>query len=198
MKKSIGTKIWGIFERFVLFCLRLILKPVKKTLTPEQEQAFMQFVKFALVGVTNTLMSTFINWGTLAILDAIGGFEGIDYYIGNTVAFFLSVLWSYMLNSKLVFKEKEDGEKRVWWKTLLKTYVAYAFTGLVLSNVVSKVCIDVLGINKYIAPLINLVISVPINYVMNKFWAYRQKDKKPAETADVNKEHDPDTVLNDV
>ena len=178
MKKSIGSKIWEIFEKFVLFCLRLILKPFKKTLTPEQEQAFMQFVKFALVGVTNTLMSTFINWGTLAILDAIGGFEGIDFYIGNTVAFILSVLWSYMLNSRLVFKETEDGEKRVWWKTLLKTYAAYAFTGLVLSNVVSKVCVDILGINKYIAPLINLVISVPINYIMNKFWAFRQK-KKP-------------------
>ena len=179
MKESIGSKIWKVFERFVLFCLRLILKPVKKELTPEQEQAFMQFVKFALVGVTNTLMSTFINWGTLLLLDQLGGFEGIDKYIGNTVAFILSVLWSYMLNSKFVFKESEDGEKRVWWKTLLKTYAAYAFTGLGLSNIISWICVDVWGISKYIAPLINLVISVPINYVMNKFWAYRQKDKDP-------------------
>lgn len=179
MKESIGFKIWSVFERFVLFCLRLILKPVKKELTPEQEQAFMQFVKFALVGVTNTLMSTFINWGTLLLLDQLGGFEGIDKYIGNTVAFILSVLWSYMLNSKFVFKESEDSEKRVWWKTLLKTYAAYAFTGLGLSNIISWLCVDVWGISKYIAPLINLVISVPINYVMNKFWAYRQKDKDP-------------------
>ena len=179
MKENIGSKIWKVFERFVLFCLRLILKPVKKELTPEQEQAFMQFVKFALVGVTNTLMSTFINWGTLLLLDQLGGFEGIDKYIGNTVAFILSVLWSYMLNSKFVFKESEDGEKRVWWKTLLKTYAAYAFTGLGLSNIISWLCVDVWGISKYIAPLINLVISVPINYVMNKFWAYRQKDKDP-------------------
>ena len=139
----------------------------------------MQFVKFALVGVTNTLMSTFINWGTLLLLDQLGGFEGIDKYIGNTVAFILSVLWSYMLNSKFVFKESEDGEKRVWWKTLLKTYAAYAFTGLGLSNIIAWLCVDVWGISKYIAPLINLVISVPINYVMNKFWAYRQKDKDP-------------------
>lgn len=195
MKKGIGTKIWEIFERFVLFCLRLILKPIKKTLTPAQEQAFMQFVKFALVGVTNTFMSTFINWGTLWILDSIGGFEGVDKYIGNTVAFILSVLWSYMLNSKLVFKEKESGEKRVWWKTLLKTYAAYAFTGLGLSNVVSYVCVDVLNINKYIAPLINLVLSVPINYVLNKFWAFRQKDKEPEQ---IEEKPDPDTELENV
>ena len=111
MKKSIGTKIWGIFERFVLFCLRLILKPVKKTLTPEQEQAFMQFVKFALVGVTNTLMSTFINWGTLAILDAIGGFEGIDYYIGNTVAFFLSVSGLICLTASSYLRRRKTARK---------------------------------------------------------------------------------------
>ena len=181
MKESIGSKIWKIFERFVLFWLRLLCKIVKKELTHEQEQAFMQFVKFALVGVTNTLMATGINWGTLWILDEIGGFEGIDKYIGNTVAFILSVLWSYMLNSKLVFKEDESGEKRVWWKTLLKTYAAYAATGLGLSNLVSYVCVDILGISKYIAPLINLVLSVPINYILNKFWAFKQKDKKPEE-----------------
>jgi len=195
MKKSIGTKIWEIFERFVLFCLRLILKPVKKTLTPAQEQAFMQFVKFALVGVTNTCMSTFIYWLVMLCLDKIGGFEGVDIFIANTIAFILSVLWSYMLNSKLVFKEKEDGEKRVWWKTLLKTYAAYAFTGLGLNNLLSYVWVALLGINKYIAPLINLVISVPINYIMNKFWAFRQKDKEPAQ---IEEKPDPDTELNDV
>lgn len=195
MKKSIGTKIWEIFERFVLFCLRLILKPVKKTLTPAQEQAFMQFVKFALVGVTNTCMSTFIYWLVMLCLDKIGGFEGVDIFIANTIAFILSVLWSYMLNSKLVFKEKEDGEKRVWWKTLLKTYAAYAFTGLGLNNLLSYVWVTLLGINKYIAPLINLVISVPINYIMNKFWAFRQKDKAPEQ---IEEKPDLDAELNDV
>lgn len=163
------------FERFVLWCMNLLLKPFGKQLTGKAADAFLQFVKFALVGVSNTIVSYIINAVTLLFLDAIGGFEGVDKYIGNTVAFFLSVIWAFIWSNKFVFKEEEGAQKRVWWKTLIKTYIAYAFTGLVLSNVISYVCVDLLMINKYIAPIINLVIAVPINFVMNKFWAYKQK-----------------------
>ena len=181
MNENIGSKIWNIFERFVLFCLRLILKPIKKELTPEQEQAFMQFVKFALVGVTNTIVSYLIIAITIFTLNHTAGPNPANKFIANCVGWFLSVIWAYMLSSRFVFKESEDGEKRVWWQTLLKTYAAYAFTGLGVSNLVSLVSVDLLGINEYIAPAITLVISVPINFVINKFWAYKQKDKKSEE-----------------
>ena len=97
----------------------------------------------------------------------------------------MSVLWSFFWNNRYVFKEQE-GEKRVWWKTLIKTYLAYAFTGLGLSNLISWLCIDMWGINKYIAVLINLVLAVPINYVLNKFWAYGQKGQKAQEKTEVS------------
>ena len=29
-----------------------------------------------------------------------------------------------------------------------------------------------------LAPILNMFITIPINFVINKFWAYRQKDKK--------------------
>lgn len=29
------------------------------------------------------------------------------------------------------------------------------------------------GISKFIAPLINLIISVPVNFIMNKMWAFK-------------------------
>ena len=90
----------------------------------------------------------------------------------NTVAFILSVLWSFMLNSIFVFK-KEEGEKRNPWKTLLKTYIAYGFTGIVLNNILSFIWINIFGISKYIAPLINLIISIPVNFFMNKLWAFK-------------------------
>jgi putative flippase GtrA len=38
---------------------------------------------------------------------------------------------------------------------------------------VSWVWINVFGISKYVAPLINLVISIPLNFIINKFWAFR-------------------------
>lgn len=183
MLENIGGKIWNLLSRFIIFMVNLLLTPFHKKLTDEQAESFLQFCKFALVGVSNTLVSMGINFCILFMCGEMGWFASDEKYqafLGNTVAFFLSVLWSFYWNNKFVFKE-DEGQKRVWWKTLIKTYFAYAFTGLVLSNVISYLCIDKWGINKYIAVLINLVIAVPINYVLNKFWAYGQKttgDKK--------------------
>ena len=174
--ETIQQRNW--FERFVLWCMNLLLKPFGKKLEGEASEAFLQFVKFALVGVTNTVVSYLINAATLFILGKLNMFPNTDIYIGNTVAFFLSVLWAYMLSNKFVFKEDENKEKRVWWKTLIKTYVAYAFTGLGLSNLISHVGVNVFHLNKYIPPLINLVVAVTINFVLNKFWAYGQKKGK--------------------
>ena len=58
-------------------------------------------------------------------------------------------------------------------KALLKTYVAYGLTGIVLANALSYVWINVFGISKYVAPLINLTISIPLNFIINKCWAFR-------------------------
>ena len=77
----------------------------------------MQFVKFGLVGVLNTLISE----GLYVIIIFLGG----HYLVAHLTGFLLSVLNAYYWNNKYVFKE-EEGEARVWWKALLKTYAAYA------------------------------------------------------------------------
>ena len=58
-------------------------------------------------------------------------------------------------------------------KALLKTYISYGVTGIVLNNILSFLWIDVLGISKLIAPMINLIFSVPINFLLNKYWAFK-------------------------
>lgn len=132
--------------------------------------SLVQFIKFGLVGVTNTIISYLLNVVTLKLLEPYH--VAWDYVAGNLVAFFLSVLWSFYWNNKYVFSAK-PGEKRVIWRTLLKTYIAYGFTGIILTNLLSYVWIDMMGISKYIAPIVNIVISVPVNYIINKKWAFR-------------------------
>ena len=95
-----------------------------------------------------------------------------DYVIANIVAFFLSVLWSFYWNNRFVFKVKEN-----IFFTLIKTYIAYAFSGIFITNTLSYLLIEIIGISKYLAPLFILVISVPINYFLNKYWAFRPSEK---------------------
>ena len=73
-----------------------------------------------------------------------------------------------------MFKLK-DGEERSIWRALLKTYVSYGVTGIVLNNILLFLWVDTLGIHKMVAPIINLVINIPINFFMNKLWAFSKK-----------------------
>jgi len=88
------------------------------------------------------------------------------------IAFILSVLWSFYWNNKMVFV-KEEGQQRNLWKALIKTYISYSFTGLFLNSALLVLWVDVLHISEFVAPIVNLLISVPLNFIINKFWAFK-------------------------
>lgn len=155
----------------------LLEKIIRKTvqlfglnLTDAVIDGIVQFVMFGIVGVSNTMLSYILNIIVLILLRPYA--LAWDYVAGNVVAFILSVLWSFYWNNRVVFARKE-GQHRNLWKALLKAYAAYGITGIVLSNILSWLWISVLHISKYIAPLINLVISVPLNFIINKLWTFK-------------------------
>ena len=136
------------------------------------KRTFIQFIKFGIVGVSNTLVSYLLNLFCLFLLDKYD--VAYDYVIANTVAFVLSVLWSFYWNERFVFTEKQDSYQSNRLVRLLKMYLSYGFTGIILNNVLSFLWISVLGISKVIAPLINSAVGVPINYVLNKKWTFEE------------------------
>lgn len=170
--QQIGKSIWEWIARTVFVVLRVLYKIAGRELTEEAVAAFLQFVKFGIVGVSNTVVSYVLYIVTLYGLKAAGLMPGADYLMAQGVSFVLSVLWSFYWNNKAVFV-LEDGEQRSVWKALLKTYVSYSFTGLFLNTALLVLWVKALHISELIAPLINLVVSVPVNFLINKFWAFK-------------------------
>lgn len=170
--QQIGKSIWEWIARAVFVVLRVLYKIAGRELTEEAVAAFLQFVKFGIVGVSNTVVSYVLYVVTLYGLKAAGLMPGADYLMAQGVSFVLSVLWSFYWNNKAVFV-LEDGEQRSVWKALLKTYVSYSFTGLFLNTALLVLWVKALHISELIAPLINLVVSVPVNFLINKFWAFK-------------------------
>lgn len=164
--------LWKFIEKLVHAVLQFAFHLAGRELSDETFAAFMQFVKFGIVGVSNTVISYLIYVVSLVLFRRFGLFPKYDYLASQVVAFVLSVLWSFYWNNKMVFKLRE-GQKRSVWKTLLKTYVSYSFTGLFLNSVLIVLWVRVLGISEFLAPVINLLISVPINFLINKFWAFQ-------------------------
>ena len=157
--------------------LRNVLGKLHISLTDKTTESIVQFIKFGLVGVTNTLLSYAIYLLVLFFMRKLG--VSWDIYVGSILAFVLSVLWSFFLNNRLVFKAEKGS--RSLWTSLLKTYVSYGFTGIILANILLYVWVSVLGVPKTIAPAINLLITVPLNFILNKFWAFRTGRKEENE-----------------
>ncbi|QFJ56137.1 GtrA family protein [Pseudobutyrivibrio xylanivorans] len=163
--------MWNLLESIIHF---FIYKVFRLKLSEGKYQAFIQFVKFGIVGVSNTVISYVLYAVTLLGLQKAGLLPKIDYLVAQVVAFVLSVLWSFYWNNKFVFTMKE-GQTRNMWKALAKTYVSYSFTGLFLNSILLILWVQLLGISEFIAPIINLIISVPLNFIINKFWAFKAK-----------------------
>ena len=123
-----------------------------------------QFLKFGVVGLSNTAVS-YVVYAGLTYL-------GVFYIISNVASFFIGVLNSYYWNNRYVFK-RVNGEKRNHVRALAKAYVSYAFTGLIISSIILNISVEILKISKYLAPLLGLLITVPLNYILNKTWAFR-------------------------
>lgn len=158
-------------QRFI----RRVLRVWHIEISDNKMSTLLQFVKFGIVGISNTLISYVLY---VLVLLAMRPFRvSWDYVIGNIVAFVLSVLWSFYWNNRVVFVSK-DRRGRQLCSALLKAYLSYGFTGILLNNFLSWLWVSVIGISKYIAPLINLIISVPLNFLINKFWTFKSQELK--------------------
>lgn len=125
----------------------------------------IQFVKFGIVGISNTL----ISYCTYAVLVWLG----VNFLLSNLIGFVVSVLNSFYWNSRYVF-DLNNADTKQKLKALIKTFISYAGTGLVLSSAMLILWIDIVQLSKYIAPIINLIITVPVNFVVNKVWAFKK------------------------
>ncbi|MCD8067383.1 MAG: GtrA family protein [Lachnospiraceae bacterium] len=160
-------------------------------------RAFWQFMKFCLVGVSNVVVCE----GIYVVLL----FCGVHYLAANILGNLISILNAYFWSNRFVFRA-EEGERRVWWKVLAKTYASYGFSmalsaGLLvfwleivmLSRYVGRLleqlaavgilqwrkgrglAIDASRMAELLAEAVNLVITIPINFCVNKFWTYRKQ-----------------------
>lgn len=125
-------------------------------------QFCVQFIKFGIVGFSNTFISIAIYYICIYI--------GLHYILSNSIAFAISVLNAYFWNSKFVFQRIETKSKKKL--ILIKVFASYGLT-FIIGTVLLYLWVNILDISQYIAPLINLIITIPLNFILNKFWAFK-------------------------
>ena len=121
-----------------------------------------QLFKFGLVGILNNIISLAVYYVVITIHQEW-------YLIGNVLGFLISTLNAWVMNSRFVFQTK----KRTAKDTFIRTYAAY-IVSLGLSTALLYVFVERLGIDARLAPVGCLMITVPFNFLMNKFWVYKK------------------------
>ena len=102
------------------------------------------------------------------------GKNNVRIVITTVIAFVISVTNSYFWNNRYVFSSgKKSFAQHI--KTYFKTFACYGITGLVISPII-KILLDRISVPYFIASLGALVITIPLNFIMNKFWAFRAKN----------------------
>ena len=150
---------------------------------------FVQFIKFGIVGVSNTAISYVIEMfcfyvifkntvfagirGALSSISIVIDVNTARIWVASILAFVVSVTNSYYWNNNKVFPDGHRKTISMHIKAYLKTAACYALTGLVLSPWIKTIMTEH-GIQYWIASLLTLIVSVPLNFVMNKFWAFRK------------------------
>lgn len=155
-------KFWDGIDKIIYFVMyRILHLPFNES----QWEWTCQFVKFMLVGVTNTFVSYFfyfIFWNL-----------GIHYLAANILGYFMGIINSFFWNNKYVFVEQRDRSRM--WKIFLRTCCSYLGIGFVMENILLVVLVQFVHVHEAIAPFIVAILIVPINFIVNKLWAYRKE-----------------------
>lgn len=125
---------------------------------------FWQFLKFGLVGVSNTAVSMGVYYLFLWV--------NSDWYmLGSILGTVLSIANAFIWNDLFVFSGKARNVKSVL-KRIGKTYVSYGGTSI-LSMVLLWIEVEIFHVSKFIAPVVNKLVTIPLNFVINKLWTFR-------------------------
>ena len=160
-------KIIKIVSKHVEVILKTILISILRMEFLECKwNEFIQFIQFGIVGLTNT----FISYFSYLVFYKLG----CHYLIASMLSFVVSVTNSFYWNNKYVFKQ-ENGKHRSILASYVKTFLSYAATGLVLANILLVIWVELLHLPELLGPIVSLLVTIPLNFILNKLWAFRNK-----------------------
>lgn len=135
--------------------------------------ALIQFIKFGLVGVSNTAISYGIDMLCYYVLLVhVNMPQNAKVVVTSILAFVISVTNSYIWNNRFVFRSENKKTVREHAKSYCRTVVCYGVTGLILSPILKMLLVN-WQFQYWLASLASLIVTIPLNFVLNKFWAFR-------------------------
>lgn len=146
----------------------------------EGKRSFMQFIKFALVGASNTIIDMLVSM----VLNAIFHW----YYFAKVIGYCCGVLNSYLLNSRWTFKEerRKDAKEIISFigVNLVVLLISLGLMSLMKNTWNLVEWWDTLSLPAWMLKLVNgerfcmlvsAVICIVINFIGNKLFVFTNR-----------------------
>lgn len=131
-------------------------------------QLYNKFRNLILYGVIGSFTS-FLDFCVFTLLSSV---VGIHYLVSNCISVLVGITTSFLLNRAYNFKVKDKTKQR------FAIFLTVGLCGLMLSNLILYVGIDVMHGNETIVKLASIVLVVGFQFLLNKFVTFRVKEYK--------------------
>lgn len=148
--------LFSVFNRFINFFITL---PVLRRFV-----VLPQFLRFSTVGIFNTT----IDFTFYIVLTRGLSFFSNHYLLANFIAFLTANLFSFWANSNWTFHKTSEYKIFQYSKFLIVSVLA-----LLTVQLTMYVGVSIFGWQDLVVKVLALVLSVLINFLGSKFWAFK-------------------------
>ena len=125
-------------------------------------QRFRNLILYGIIG-------SFTSALDFAVFTLLSKYIGIHYIIANCISVLVGITTSFALNRSYNFRVKDKTGKR------FLIFLMVGLCGLLLSNVILYVGIDMLSGDELIVKLASIVLVVGFQFILNKFITFKEK-----------------------
>src|SRR5271166_6673954 len=132
----------------------------------------VQFVKFGIVGVSNTLL-------TFAVYTLLLKVFGVWYLAASAIGFIVGATNGFLLNRKWTFAgHVGDALTPVRWAVVQSG-------GLVLNEGLLYLWVARIGVDKLVGQALSIAVVTTLTFLANRAWTFRMRAPRAAADGDV-------------
>ena len=163
-----------------------MIQKIKHYLDTHQKQ--YELLRYLIAGGLTTVLSMVVSYGMcflladrqplegsviLWVIDSINRATGMQVSIANTVSWVIAVLFAFWINRVMVFQVKGGT------KASVLTELAQFAGGRIVSFLVFEqglmLLLKLVGVSNIVNRIFVLVFVMVFNYVISKFWIFKEK-----------------------
>lgn len=128
-------------------------------------RVYKKFRNLILYGI----IGSFTSFLDLCVFTVLASYAGLHYLIANCISVLVGITTSFLLNRSYNFKVKDHSKRR------FAIFLIVGLSGLVLSNIILYIGIDLMHVDELIVKLASIVLVVGFQFLFNKFVTFKLK-----------------------